>query len=350
MNFIIGENALTAKWGNETLQISAWGKNALRVRATVFPAFTGEDRALQKPETAKAVVERISDGARITNGKITAFVHNNGWLAFYRGDRLLLKEYYRDFSFANPHSPSMKLRAREFKPFMGGGGMLTVRFEAQPQEKIFGMGQYQQPNFNLKGCVLELAQRNSQISVPFYLSNLGYGFLWNLSGVGEVTFGENLTQWRAACADEMDYWITADDTPKEILFNYTQVVGRAPHFPDSALGLWQSKLRYRTQEAPCHETLFKNRHAGGERKRFSRHSPDLLRFPEDGECWNIADEYFLGSRYLVAPVLYEGMREREVYLPKGTWRHIFSDRKYAAGHHTVPAPLDEIPVFERIIG
>ena len=85
---------------------------------------------------------RENDGARITNGKISAFVHNNGWLAFYCEKKLLLKEYYRDFSLANPHSPSMKLKAREFKPFSGGGGLLTVRFEAQPQEKFFGMGQY----------------------------------------------------------------------------------------------------------------------------------------------------------------------------------------------------------------
>ncbi len=248
MQFIFDTKSLTAKQGNETLQIMAWGNNALRIRSTVFPQFTGENRALQRGETQNVSVVRENDGARITNGKISAFVHNNGWLAFYCENKLLLKEYYRDFSLANPHSPSMKLKAREFKPFSGGGGLLTVRFEAQPQEKFFGMGQYQQPNLNLKGCVLELAQRNSQISVPFYLSNLGYGFLWNLSGVGEAVFGENMTQWRASCTDEMDYWITADDTPKKIIANFTEVVGRAPLFPDSALGLWQSKLRYRTQE------------------------------------------------------------------------------------------------------
>ena len=56
----------------------------------------------------------------------------------------------------------------------------------------------------------------------------------------------------------------------------------------------------------------------------------------------------LGSRYLVAPVLYGGIREREVYLPKGKWRHIFGNRIYETGRYTVSAPLDEIPVFERI--
>ena len=51
------------------------------------------------------------------------------------------------------------------------------------------MGQYQQKYMNMKGCMLELAQRNSQVSVPFYVSNIGYGFLWNNPAVGKVTFG-----------------------------------------------------------------------------------------------------------------------------------------------------------------
>lgn len=46
----------------------------------------------------------------------------------------------------------------------------------------------------------------------------------------------------------MDYWLTAADTPKEILENYTAVTGRAPKFPEDRMGLWQCKLRYRTQE------------------------------------------------------------------------------------------------------
>ena len=46
----------------------------------------------------------------------------------------------------------------------------------------------------------------------------------------------------------MDYWITAGESPREILESYTAVTGRAPQFPDSLLGLWQCKLRYRTQE------------------------------------------------------------------------------------------------------
>ena len=87
------------------------------------------------------------------------------------------------------------------------------------------MGQYQQPNLNLKGSDLELAQRNSQASVPFAVSSLGYGFLWNNPAVGRVVFGSNITTWEAYSTKVMDYWITAGETPAKILESYTRVRG-----------------------------------------------------------------------------------------------------------------------------
>ena len=86
------------------------------------------------------------------------------------------------------------------------------------------MGQYQTPYLDMKGCFLELAQRNSQISIPFAVSNLGYGFLWNNPAVGHVNFAKNITEWVAECTKEMDYWITAEDTPAKIIENFTAAV------------------------------------------------------------------------------------------------------------------------------
>lgn len=47
---------------------------------------------------------------------------------------------------------------------------------------------------------------------------------------------------------KMDYYITAAETPSEILEQYTQAVGRSPMMPSCVLGLWQSKLRYKNQK------------------------------------------------------------------------------------------------------
>jgi len=248
MYFEKTQNCIIAKHQNETIMVEAWGTNALRVRATQYPSFSDDNKALEYVETKGVKTDIYDDKAVITNGIISCEIYKNAGIAFFKNGRQILREYYRDFRGMNEHSPSMKFVARDYVPHKGGDYALTMRFEANKDEKIFGMGQYQQPNFDLKGCVLEMAQRNSQISIPFYLSSLGYGFLWNHAGIGEVMFGANYTQWKAEMTEELDYWITADNTPKDIIRNYTEVTGRAPEFPENALGLWQCKLRYRTQD------------------------------------------------------------------------------------------------------
>lgn len=248
MFFERDNNGIVGKYENEILRIEGWGHNGLRVRSTRYPEFEKNNWALEYKEPDDVEIIIKEDVSIIRNGKIKAEITKFGQITFYKEDKEILDEYYRHFGGKTRHTPSLKLFAREFMPVTGGDYKVTMRFESRDDEKIFGMGQYQQPYLDLKGCSLELAQRNSQISVPFALSSLGYGFLWNNPGIGNVNFGKNITQWEMEITKEIDYWITADDTPKDILRNYTDVTGRAPEFPDELLGLWQCKLRYRTQE------------------------------------------------------------------------------------------------------
>ena len=264
MKLTAEKNALVARRGGETLRIEAWGEDSLRVRAVMYDEWTGNDWALtEKPgETVcqvKTGTEPNANGdgtfsevpwGEITNGRIRATVNFAGVISFYRDGELVLREYYRSYGGTlSQGSRCLKIVNREWKGVIGGSEyMLTVRFDANEGEKIYGMGQYQQPYLNLKGNLLELAQRNSQISVPFMVSSLGYGLLWNNPAVGHAAFANNYTEWVAKSTRQMDYWITAADEPKEILRNYTEVTGRAPMFPENLMGLWQCKLRYRTQE------------------------------------------------------------------------------------------------------
>ena len=72
-------------------------------------------------------------------------------------------------------------------------------------------------------------------------------------------------------------------------------------------------------------------------------------FPEDSECWDADDQYMFGGRYLVAPVLFEGVTARTVYLPAGRWKDIRDGRIYGGGRRiSANAPVDEIPVYEKI--
>ena len=244
--FEIKANTLQFSRNGETVVIYAQGQDALRVRATMNCAFDDRDWALEVAPVGEAEIRLEGDGATITNGAISARVDRLGKIRFYKSGVQILEEYYRCYEYDMPHTPSLRIVAREYKPIRGGDYECTLRFEAQ-KEKLYGMGQYQQDCLDLKGCTLELAQRNSQASVPFLLSSLGYGFLFNQPAVGRATFAKNVTEWHVESVRQLDYWITVG-SPKEILANYTALAGRAPEFPENALGLWQCKLRYRTQE------------------------------------------------------------------------------------------------------
>ncbi len=264
-------NRLVIEEGLTRVYIECWGESSLRVRMTAEPEMDKNDWALcERVEEVTPVItftevdvtdpwykgdewkkyHQTGTVATLTNGKITAEVSPEGWIRFLnqRGE-VLTEEYWRNRNRINRYCVPLRVDARELKPVMGSCDYeLTARFEAYDDEKIFGMGQYQEKHLDKKGATLELAQRNSQASVPFYVSSRGYGFLWNNPAIGTATFGTNKTEWYAKRTKKLDYFITAGDTPAEIELHYSAAAGRAPMMPEFGLGYWQCKLRYRTQE------------------------------------------------------------------------------------------------------
>ena len=190
------ENSLIWRNKGETLKLTPWGKDSLRVQAVQMGDLTDNRFALLEPEQTDDVEIRIEgDKASIRAGKLTARLEVEGWtkrarISFYnQKDELLLQE----ISEAN----ALCLRSRKWEPYIGGDNQLTVSFVGQDDEHIYGMGQYQEEILDWKGCTMELAHRNSQASVPFYISSRGYGFLWHNPAIGQVSFGTNRMSWHA---------------------------------------------------------------------------------------------------------------------------------------------------------
>ena len=257
--------------GIDQLWVEPWGPDAFRVRMTAEAEMDKNDWALSEPvpETDVEIKDTEVDTTdpwyrgdehpeyhfigheyTMTNGKITAVLNPEGWLSFrnQKGEALLT-EFWRNRDRMNRYCVPLAVSARVLKPVPSTSDYeLYARFEAVDGEKIFGMGQYQMAQFDKKGTILELEHKNSQASVPFYVSSLGYGFLWNNPGVGTATFGMNKTEWHLPSTKKMDYYITAGDTPAEIEFKYSAVTGRTPMMPEYGLGFWQCKLRYRNQQ------------------------------------------------------------------------------------------------------
>ena len=209
----IENGKIIRRYDKELLVIEPWGENSLRIRATQRASLLEDEdlsALLPDPKTTASEAALDGSGAVLTNGKIRAELSGSGKLTFYNQEgKVLLQEFQRTRAMMEEghkeFNSALEIYARTFEPYaMMDNYALTVRFEPVDGEKIFGLGQYQQPYLDMKGCVLELAHRNSQASVPFALSSNGYGFLWNNPGIGQVTFGKNVTEWKAASTKQMD--------------------------------------------------------------------------------------------------------------------------------------------------
>lgn len=69
-----------------------------------------------------------------------------------------------------------------------------------------------------------------------------------------------------------------------------------------------------------------------------------LDFPDEDWAWTTIDEYLLGDRILVAPIVTQGATSREVKLPAGTWIPLLGGPS-VSGTITATAAVTEIPAF-----
>ena len=245
------DGILEVRHRHEVIRIQAWGPDSVRVRAAQYriPADSVGALADAPPADPGSPAGITIDGtnAALTNGRLRVEVTFD------------TTESYPEplITFRGPDGGELLAESREHfwmpgaRVFAGnrsGAYEIHQQFAAYPGERLYGLGQRTHGRLNLKGLALDLVQRNGEVSIPFVLSDRGYGMLWNSPAVGRVEFAENATRWQAGQAREIDYWFTAAPTPREILARYADATGHAPELPAWASGFWQSKLRYRTQE------------------------------------------------------------------------------------------------------
>jgi alpha-D-xyloside xylohydrolase len=226
----------------QTLWVEPWGEDSIRVRAAVLAEMPQRDWSLLPPKKSRAKVSLQSGEATLVNGKLTATVDSrSGRVRFFKtGESAPLVEEI----FARTNYPP----SRTFKFVGGDQSRCEASFTAFEEERIYGLGQRRHGLLDQKGCVLELTHRNSQISIPFLVSNRGYGFLWHNPGMGRVELGRTQTRWVADASRAIDYVVTTGDRYGDIMERYADLTGHAPVLPEWAAGFWQCKLRYKTQE------------------------------------------------------------------------------------------------------
>lgn len=234
-------NRLQWEGEGELYWIEPFGPDALRFRGTKSLRINNENWNLLPQPEVKAEISVTSGKAVIKNGNIRAEIESRRGRITYLNSKneVLLREAY------HPHHNSF---ARQYKSKGSDHFEIKVTFDAEKDEHLYGMGQYPNDCLDLKGSVLELAQKNTQVSIPFLLSSKGYGFIWNNPAVGRAEFSMTHTSFYSEYTKQTDYIIFPGDTPASLVTHYSRLTGTSPEMPYYATGFWQSKLRYYSQE------------------------------------------------------------------------------------------------------
>jgi alpha-D-xyloside xylohydrolase len=117
------------------------------------------------------------------------------------------------------------------------------------KEAFYGLGQHQAGVWNYHGESVDIAQDNTNISIPMLLSSNGYGIFWN--NASRSRFNNRFVHSMyitSEVADSIDYYFFYGPEFDKIVADYRELTGQAPLFGRWAYGFWQCKNKYKTQQ------------------------------------------------------------------------------------------------------
>jgi alpha-D-xyloside xylohydrolase len=237
MKFYEQDNMLYFMREGELARLSVCGYDSIRFQASPNCEIIERDFTLT-PQKMPAQISIEGNQAYIKNGNICAKVYSNGRVEFYfKGKRILREKSELTFD----------AQIRNYRNNASGLWRARVTFESNQNEHFYGMGHEATDCFDLKGCTIDLRHINAKCTIPYVYSSLGYGFLWNVPSTGTCELANNRTRWTSDSTRQIDY-IVIGGTPKTVCETFADLTGHSPKIPDWALGFWQSRLRYETQE------------------------------------------------------------------------------------------------------
>ena len=102
-------------------------------------------------------------------------------------------------------------------------------FESPSDEYIFGLGQFQDGQYNLKNVARKLTQVNTQIAIPFIYSSKGYGLLWHQYGLTDFNPTNNfitLEQQQSATGNNQMAEVTTTSGTQKVSQNQSLYQGK----------------------------------------------------------------------------------------------------------------------------
>ena len=158
-----------AQGGPALVRLNVMGEKLIKVSATPQKRFADPESLVILPqEDVEFSVSYADDIVTVSTGSVKANVLSTTgeiWFTDKDGNMILQEQ---------------KGGGKYFEPIEvegTSGYMFRQIFESPDDEAFYGLGQHQSDEFNYKGKNEELFQYNTKVSVPFIVSNKGYGVL-----------------------------------------------------------------------------------------------------------------------------------------------------------------------------
>lgn len=136
---------------------------------------------------------------------------------------------------------------------------VSQAFALQPEEAIYGLGQRQSGAMNHRNQQVHLSNGNTNICIPYFTSEKGYGVYWDNPGISQFSDTPYETSFSSQVGECADYYFMYEDgTQDGVIACIRNLTGNAPMFPLWTMGYWQCRERYKSPDELC-EVLDKYR-------------------------------------------------------------------------------------------
>ena len=169
--------------GAKIVSLQVINDNIIRVQATSEAQLPQKQQSLMiVPQTAKPQFSTSEEGNDfvVKAKNVTARIDKrNGRVTFFDANgKQLAAETQDGKPFSKFRVPEREIGVGTIPEQQRNGLSWTLKFENQP-EALYGLGQHQAEELNMKGKNEDLFQYNTKVSIPFVLSTKGYGILWD---------------------------------------------------------------------------------------------------------------------------------------------------------------------------
>ena len=299
-------DGLTAKIGDETLQVSVCSASVIHVVATPKPpeSIHHDQTWILDPKQscpgAQFQFSQADDAAVLTTATLKVE------LSLKRGNLKYSSISGQDLLREGDAIP------RTYEPVQLNGEStfhVADRFRPDATEGFYGLGQHQSGMFNYRGSTVELGQNNTDVAIPLLVSSKGYARVVEHRIVylcGQpVSAGIHV---HSLAGDAVDYYMIYGPEMDQIIHEYRSLTGHTPMLPKWAYGFFQSKDRYVSQE----EIL-------GIAHRYRQEHIPLDAIVQDWFWWKTEGDPVFNSNFTDVPGELKTLHDEHVHAMLSVW-------------------------------